>query len=144
MLALAAVGSPSVASSAPLRGLVARTRSAEDVAHLRKTVVEGAVVIEEGQAEGALPGTMRVRLDTNIPFRASFTLRTHGGTLRGYGSANPCETKCSGYYESFRGSLTIDGGSGLYAHARGHGGLYGVFDRKSYAVEVQTTGTLSY
>jgi hypothetical protein len=143
-LAASAVGVLPAAESAATRGIVTRARSVRDVAHLRKTAVEGAVVFEEGQAEGALRGAMRVRLDTNVPFRAWFTLRTRDGTLRGYGSATPCETRCSGHYESFRGPLVIDGGSGLYAHARGHGGLYGVFDRETYGVEVQTTGTLSY
>jgi hypothetical protein len=141
-LALAFGTLPADGTAAP-RAIQTRTQSVEDVAHLRKTSVEGSVVIEEGKAEGALPGTMRVHLDTNIPFRASFTLRTRGGTLQGHGSATPCEAKCTGHYESFRGTLVIDGGSGRYAHARGHGGLYGVFDRETYGVEVQTTGTLS-
>ena len=132
------------AGTAASRARVARTQSVKDVAYLTKTGVEGSVVFEYGKAEGALPGKMRVRLDTNVPFRASFTLRTPAGTLTGHGSANPCEQKCSGHYESFSGSLVIDGGSGRYAHARGRGGLYGVFDRETYGVEVQTTGTLSY
>jgi hypothetical protein len=132
------------AGTAASRASVARTQSVKDVARLEKTDVEGSVVFEQGEAEGALPGKMRVRLDTNVPFRASFTLRTRGGTLSGHGTATPCEQRCSGRYESFRGALVIDGGSGRYAHARGHGGLYGVFDRETYSVEVQTTGTLVY
>ncbi len=147
-LAMLAAGAGMVialpAAGAPSRARVARTQSVKDVARLKKTGVEGPVVFEQGMAEGALAGEMKVRLDTNVPFRASFTLRTRAGTLTGHGSATPCEQKCSGHYESFNGSLVIDGGSGRYAHARGRGGLYGVFDRETYGVEVQTTGTLSY
>jgi hypothetical protein len=47
-------------------------------------------------------------------------------------------------YESFRGSLTVTGGSGRYAHARGRAGLYGVYDRKTGNLTVQTTGRLTY
>lgn len=130
--------------TAAWRAGATRTQSVKDTGRLHKTGVEGSIVFEQGVAEGALPGEMRVRLDTNVPFRASFTLHTHGGTLRGHGSATPCEQRCSGPYESFRATLVIDGGSGRYARARGHGGLYGVFDRETYGVEVQTTGTLSY
>jgi hypothetical protein len=145
LAALASVVMPlPAAGTAAWRASATRTQSVRDTARLHKTGVEGSIVFEQGNAEGALPGEMRVRLDTNVPFRASFTLKTHAGTLRGHGSATPCEQKCSGHYESFRGVLVIDGGSGRYAHARGRGGLYGVFDRDTYGVEVQTTGTLSY
>jgi hypothetical protein len=142
-LVLVAMSLTATGAGAP-RARAPRTQSVRDTAYLEKTRVEGAIVFEKGEAKGALPGRMRVYLDTNIGFRASFMLHTHDGTLRGHGSATPCEKKCSGRYESFRGWLAIDGGSGRYAHARGHGGLYGVFDRETYGVEVQTTGTLSY
>ena len=133
----------STAGGATARAAATRRQSITDTAYLRKARVEGSVVFEQGNATGALPGHMRARLDTN-GFRASFTLEAHGGTLRGHGSAALCERTCSGHYESFRGTLVIDGGSGRYAHARGRGGLYGVFDRGTYGLEVQTTGTLSY
>jgi hypothetical protein len=36
------------------------------------------------------------------------------------------------------------GGSGRYVRVAGRGGLYGVFDRRTDAVVIQTTGRLSY
>jgi hypothetical protein len=45
---------------------------------------------------------------------------------------------------SFRGSLTITGGSGRYAHAGGSGELFGVFHRQSFALTVQAIGKLRY
>lgn len=139
-LALACVP---VSGARSLSAKVARRQSVSDTAYLHKTQVEGAIVFEQGNATGALPGVMRARLDTN-GFHASFTLQTRGGTLKGHGSATLCEKTCSGHYESFRGTLVIDGGTGRFAHAQGRGGLYGVFNRATYGLEVQTTGTLSY
>ena len=132
-----------VSAASSSRAAVARRQSVSDTAYLRKSQVEGAIVFEQGNATGALPGYMRARLDTNN-FHASFTLQTRGGTLKGHGSATLCEKACSGHYESFRGTLVIDGGTGRFAHAQGRGGLYGVFNRETYALTVQTTGTLSY
>lgn len=132
-----------VSGARPLSADVARRQSVSDTANLHKAKVEGAIVFEQGNATGALPGFMRARLDTN-DFHASFTLQTRAGTIKGHGSATLCEKACSGHYESFRGTLTIDGGTGRFAHARGRGGLYGVFNRDTYGLEVQTTGTLSY
>jgi hypothetical protein len=74
-------------------------------------------------------------------FTGSFTIYTHGGSIRGHGSANP---HGSGVYESFAGSLVATGGTGRYTHAHGRAGLYGTFNRNNYALLVQTTGTLLY
>ncbi len=127
--------------AAPSRARTASGLNVTDTAHLRYLSSEGSMVFEEGTATGALPGHMRARLDINATFTASFTLDAHGGTLTGHGSATP---HGSGRYESFAGSLVVTGGTGRYADAHGHAGLYGVFDRSTYNVEVQTTGTLSY
>jgi len=40
--------------------------------------------------------------------------------------------------------VTVTGGTGRFVHAHGHTGLYGTFDRTTYALTIQTTGTLSY
>jgi hypothetical protein len=73
---------------------------------------------------------------------ASFTIYVRGGgTIKGYGTGSP---HGSGTYESFAGSLKATGGTGRYSHAHGHAGLYGVFNRRTYAITVQTTGRLSY
>jgi hypothetical protein len=118
-----------------------RQLNVTDTAHLRYLHSEGSAVFEEGSAKGALPGHMRARLIINASFAASFTLYASDGTLKGHGSAKP---HGSGRYESFSGSLIVTEGTGRYAHAHGHAGLYGLFDRNTYNVTVQTTGTLSY
>lgn len=139
---LAAILTPAASAQAPIAH-TARTVNATDVAHMRYNAKgsEGAMLLEEGSATGALPGRMKAHLTIEASFTGNFVLYTNGGSIKGHGSAKP---KGSGRYESFHGSLTVTGGTGRFAHAHGQAGLYGVFDRRTYALTVQTTGRLSY
>jgi hypothetical protein len=121
--------------------LAARALKATDTAHLRYISASGSLLIEEGRVSGTLPGSMKVHFDVGPTFTGSFTIYAGGGSISGHGSATP---HGSGTYESFSGSLTVTGGSGRYVHARGTAKLYGTFDRNSYALLVQTVGTLHY
>lgn len=134
----AAATAPSVAASPAARA--ARAIDGTDSAHLH-LVHPGERLLEEGSAHGALPGRMRAALKIGPVYTGSFTISTDAGQIRGTGRATP---HGAGRYQSFAGTLTIAGGSGRYAHARGHDKLYGVFDRRSYAVVVMTEGTFSY
>jgi hypothetical protein len=119
----------------------AHALKATDTAHLRYLAASGALLLEEGQARGTLPGKMRARVSVGAIFSGSFVTYTRYGTIRGRGIATP---HGSGTYESFAGTLVITGGSGRYTHAHGTAGLYGTFDRDNYSFVVQTTGTLLY
>jgi hypothetical protein len=120
----------------------ARMLNATDTAHLRYVHSSGAELFETGTATGTLPGSMQADVTIGPTISGSFTIDVSGGgTIRGHGTAT---LHGSGTYESFGGSLTATGGSGRYAHAHGHAGLYGTFDRKTYALVIQTTGRLSY
>ena len=125
------------------RAWAARVLNATDNGHLRYNArgSEGSLLLEEGSVSGALPGRMRAHMNVGATFSGSFVLYTSGGSIKGHGVAKPTG---SGRYESFRGSLTVTGGTGRYVHAHGQAGLYGVFDRKTYGLTVQTTGRLSY
>jgi hypothetical protein len=116
---------------------------ATDEAHLHyvRHKSSGSRLFEEGTARGTLPGGVRAECNVGSTFTATVTIYTSAGSIRGHGTATP---HASGVYESFAGSLTITGGTGRYAHAHGHAGLYGLFNRRTYAVTVQTTGSLSY
>jgi hypothetical protein len=142
VVTLAVIGAPSAIAKAG-SAHASRTLSVTDTGHLRYNAKgsEGATLLEEGSATGALPGRMKAHLLIEASFTGSFVLYVNGGSIKGRGSAKPSG---SGRYESFRGSLTVTGGTGRYAHAHGQAGLYGVFDRKTYALTVQTTGRLSY
>ncbi len=139
LLALLAVTAHAAASGPQARA--ARTLKATDTAHLHYVSASGSLLYEEGRASGTLPGSMRVHFNVGATLSGSFTIYTRGGTIRGHGEATP---HGSGVYESFAGSLVAKGGTGRYAHAHGRAGLYGTFNRNSYALAVQTTGTLFY
>jgi hypothetical protein len=145
ILATAGVMPISTAASSAAGGQAAahaaRWLNGTATAHLHLVRAEGSRLFEEGPVSGALPGSMRAELDTSAIFTGSFTIRTHGGSIKGHGRATP---HGSGRYESFGGSLVITGGSGRYAHVNGRANLYGVFDRRSDSVIVQTTGKLAY
>jgi hypothetical protein len=100
-----------------------------------------ALLYEEGRATGSLPGHMRAQLTVGSLLRGTCTIYTAHGSITGRGSAAP---HGPGRYQSFAGSLTITGGSGRYARAHGRTGLYGTFDRRTFALVVQTTGRISY
>jgi hypothetical protein len=131
-----------VAPSRTVRAaLAAQALKASDTAHLRYLSASGSLLFEEGQASGTLPGSMRVHFSVGATFSGSFTIYTRAGSITGRGGATP---HGSGVYESFAGSLTVTGGSGRYAHAHGRAQLYGTFNRNTYALLVQTVGTLHY
>ncbi len=121
----------------------ARTLNATDEAHLRDIHRSGSQLIETGTATGTLPGNMNAHVSIGATISGTFTITVHGGaSISGHGSGVP--NGGAGAYESFRGSLTVTGGTGRYAHAHGQAKLYGTFNRRTYALIVQTTGHLSY
>lgn len=119
----------------------ARTLDGTDTAHLHLVHQNEAVLSEEGSAGGALPGRMRATLTVGSVFRGTCTIYTSHGSITGHGTAKPHGT---GRYQSFSGTLTMTGGTGLYRHVHGSTGLYGTFDRRTFALVVQTKGRLSY
>jgi len=134
-LAAPSVGSPAFA---------ARSLSVKDEGYLRLVKSSGSLLIDEGQAHGTIPGTVRIHFvyDGNPSVSAQITIEGRAGSLQAHASgrlSNPSSAS-----PSFAGTLTISGGSGGYAHASGSGHLYGVFYRRSYAMKVQTEGTLRY
>jgi hypothetical protein len=123
------------------RAHAAHVLNATDTAHLHYISSSGSLLFDEGKATGTLPGSMRVHLNLGTTFTGTFTIYASGGSIAGRGNATP---HGSGTYESFAGTLTVTGGTGRYAHAHGHGGLYGTFDRDNYALVIKTTGSLTY
>jgi hypothetical protein len=138
-LLIGANQSSAAGRSAPAH--VAGTLHGTANAHLHLVRAEGSELIEEGPVSGVLSGSASGEFHTGAIFTASFTIRTHDGTISGHGQATPHGT---GRYQSFSGSFLATNGSGRYAHIRGRGGLYGVFDRRTDSVVIQTTGTLTY
>jgi hypothetical protein len=146
-LALAAAGADAASVAAqPAREIVARAAhavSVNDTGHLKRLHVSGEIFIEEGPVSGTLPGTAKVRLDVGEQVTATFTIRVDSrDSIFGTGRAS---LHSSTRYTSFGGTLSVTGGTGRYAHAHGTGKLYGVLERKSEDLTVQTReGTLDY
>jgi hypothetical protein len=115
--------------------------SVNDTGHLRLLKASGSRLIEEGPASGTLPGSTRATLDVGGDVSATFVIRTRSGSIRGRGGA---ALHSSARYASFGGWLRVTGGTGRYAHAHGSGHLYGVIERRSDAVTVQTIGKLYF
>jgi hypothetical protein len=122
----------------------ARTARAEHLvidARLHYVNAKGSYLIEEGSATGPLGGLVKARIRVTADISGTFTFYPRGGSISGRGIGKLHE---SGTYASFGGSVTVLGGSGRYAHARGKGGFYGVYNRQTLGVTIQTTGSLSY
>jgi hypothetical protein len=119
----------------------ARALRATDTAKLHYVSAAGSELLERGKTTGTIPGSMRAQLEIGATISGNFTIYTQGGSIKGHGVASP---HGGGIYESFAGTVTVTGGTGRFVHAHGHTGLYGTFDRNTYALTIQTTGTLSY
>jgi hypothetical protein len=135
------VGPAASYSSGHAAARAARSLNATTTAHLHLVKAEGSELFEEGVVSGTLPGSMQAKLKTGAVYTGSFTTHTHDGSIKGHGTATP---HGAGRYQSFSGTFIVTSGTGRYARVTGHAGLYGVFDRRTDAVIVQTTGKLSY
>ncbi len=134
LVALLLAQSPAVAS--PTHSVRLRIS-----AHLHYVDARGSYLIEEGQASGPLGGVVKAWLRVAANISGSFTFYPRGGSISGRGVGTLHE---SGTYASFGGSVTVLNGTGLYAHAHGSGGLYGVYNRETLGVTIQTTGNITY
>jgi hypothetical protein len=121
-----------------------RTLNIRDQGSLRFVRASGSLLIDEGRVSGTFPGTVKVRFlyngEPNVSAR--FTITGRGGSIsaRGIGRlSSPVSVT-----PSFRGRMTITGGTGRYERIRGGGELFGVFNRRSYALTVQAVGKLAY
>jgi hypothetical protein len=119
----------------------ARVLRATDTAKLHYVSAAGSELLEQGKTTGTIPGSMRAQVEIGATISGNFTIYTQGGSIKGHGVATP---HGGGVYESFAGSVVVTGGTGRFVHAHGHTGLYGTFNRNTYALTIQTTGTLSF
>jgi hypothetical protein len=143
--ALLVGGAGTLAWSAPAPvARAAHVLKVRDEGRLRFVSSSGSLLIDEGPVSGTLRGKVRLRFtyDGSPTTSAQLTISGAGWSIRARGQAklsNPTSLT-----PSFRGTLSISGGSGRYAHARGSGELFGVFNRRSYAITVQAIGKLTY
>ncbi len=134
---------PAPASRGPI-ARTARTVSVRDQGRLSLVRSSGSLLIDAGRATGSLPGSVDLRFvyDGSPTVDAQLTISGPGWSVRARGVGRL--SSLTSPDPSFRGSLTIIGGSGRYARARGGGELFGVFYRRTYGLAVQTIGQLTY
>ncbi len=115
-----------------------------DQGRLHFVHASGSVVVDEGSVSGTFPGSVRVRFlyDGEPQVSARFEISGHGGSVSA--SAVGRLSSPTSPSPSFRGHMTITGGSGRYAHIHGSGELFGVYYRRSYGLTVQAVGKLPY
>jgi hypothetical protein len=121
-----------------------RTLNVSDKGSLRFVRASGSSLLDEGHVTGSFPGSVKVRFlyngEPNVSAR--FTITGSGGSISARGNARLSSPTSP--TPSFRGHMTITGGTGRYEHIHGGGELFGVFNRRSYALTVQAVGKLPY
>jgi hypothetical protein len=141
---LTVAGVWSASAAATVTATAAHSLSVKDEGYLRLVKSSGSLLIDEGPVHGTVPGRVKVHFVYNGDpvVTAQLTIYGHSGSLQVRASGRlSSPTNPS---PSFSGTLTVLGGSGRYLHAHGSGRLYGVFYRRSYAMTVQTQGTVRY
>lgn len=126
------------------RAHAASVLGVHDEGHLRFVHASGSVIIDEGSVSGTFPGKVRVRFlyDGEPNVSAQFTITGGGGSISARGTGRLSSP--TSITPSFGGHMTVTGGSGRYAHIHGGGELFGVYNRRSYALTVQAIGKLPY
>jgi hypothetical protein len=130
-------------SAAGERAIAARTLSLNETGHLHRTSSSGLKLNEQGSASGTIKGTIYIHLDVVSPNRvtAEVNIYPNGGSLTGSGSA---DYRVNGGTASFSGTMSINRGSGSYAHAHGSGlSFSGTIQRLSGSVTVHLSGSMS-
>jgi hypothetical protein len=121
----------------------ARTFSLNENGDLHLTSKQGFTLNEDGPASGTVSGTIYVHLKivSSTHVTAEISIYPHGGSITCAGSAG---YKRQGSSANFSGSLSIERGTGSYAHARGSGlSFSGEIQRSNDAVTVHVSGTAS-
>jgi hypothetical protein len=123
--------------------LAARTITLNDTGHLHRTSSKGFNLYESGSASGSVSGSISLHLDVVSTNRVTAELSVYpkGSSLSGTASGS---YRNNGATATFSGTLSINKGTGSYAHAHGSGLKFtGTIERSNDAVTVQVSGHLS-
>jgi hypothetical protein len=118
----------------------AKALSLNENGDLRLTSKQGFTLNERGLASGTVKGTIYVHLKIVSSNRvtAELSIYPNGGSITAQGSASYHEESV---LARFSGSISIERGTGSYAHARGSGlSFSGTIQRSNDSVTVHVAG----
>jgi hypothetical protein len=122
----------------------ARTVSLSETGHLHLTSKHNFTLNEEGVASGTAAGTIYVHLTAVSSSRvtAEVNIYAHGGSISGSGAGS---YRRSGATAEFSGSMSIDRGTGSYAHIRGSGLSFSgtIAESDADAITVRVSGRVA-
>jgi hypothetical protein len=126
------------------RALAERTILLNETGFLHLTSKHNYTLNEQGIATGTASGAIYVHLTAASTSRvtAEINIYPHGGSLSGNGAASYHRV---GSTAEFSGSMSIDHGTGSYAHAHGSGLSFSgtIAESQSDAITVHVSGRVS-
>ena len=144
LLALAPLSAGERASAAGPSARVSRTISLNETGHLHLTSKHNFTLNEQGTATGTVAGTIYVHLTAVSTTRvtAEVNIYSHGASFSGNGSASYHRGSTTA---SFAGSMSINRGTGSYAHVHGSGLSFSgtIAESNHDAITVHVSGRVS-
>lgn len=144
LLLLAPLSAGERASSAARSARVSRTISLNETGHLHLTSKHNFTLNEQGTATGTVAGTIYVHLTAVSSTRvtAEVNIYSHGASFSGNGNASYHRGSTTA---SFAGSLSINHGTGSYAHVHGSGLSFSgtIAESNHDAITVHVSGKVS-
>jgi hypothetical protein len=144
LLALAPLSAGERASSTGPRARASRTISLNETGRLHLTSKHNFTLNEQGTATGTVAGTIYVHLTAVSSTRvtAEVNIYSHGASFSGSGNASYHRGSTTA---SFAGSMSINRGTGSYAHVHGSGlSFSGTIAESSHdAITVHVSGRVS-
>lgn len=139
--AVLAVACPAVAG-ADSTATMARHVSVSESVHAHLVQHHRTKLVESGSGSGTF--SCPIALNMNLTSKSAtiaFTCSPHGGSFSGSGSAS---VHYIGTVATFKGTLSVKGGTGSYSHASGSLQISGtVQNNNSYALTCKVTGSMN-
>jgi hypothetical protein len=144
LLLLAPLSAGERTSSAPATAHTSRTVSLSEIGHLHLTSKHNFTLNERGSATGTVTGTIYVHLTAVSSTRvtAEVNIYAHGASFSGNGNASYHRGSTTA---SFAGSMSINRGTGSYAHVHGSGLSFSgtIAESRNDAITVHVSGRVS-